>query len=136
MFSETDDYLRVFEFLESSERFFYLNTSNPAKGPESGGMEAVKDEWIAQIKECEVVIVLASLYAEQKDMVSYQMDVAKANNKPILAIRAFGGMQETAPDLVKRASHHLEWNDREIVDAIKLEARMEDTQRWEVIDFP
>ena len=135
-FSETDDYLRVFEFLETSDRFFYLNTSKPENAPKSGGMEEIKDEWILQIKASEVVIVLASLYAEQADLVSYQMDVAEANDIAMIAIRPFGGVLDTPPDLIERAHVLVEWNDREMVDAIKREARMEDTQRWEVLDFP
>ena len=135
-FVESDDYLRVFEFLETQERFFYLNTSKPDNAPEDGGVAAIKDEWIVQIKESEVVIVLASLYEAQKDMVCYQMDVAEANEKPLIALRPFGGMAETAPALVERVAEHIAWNDREMVDAIKRQARLEETQRWEVIDFP
>ena len=135
-FAESDDYLRVFEFLESVDRFYYLNVSKPENVPEQGGLAAIKDELILQIKECEAVIVLASLYAEQKDLVSYQMDVAEANEKPLIALRPFGGMLETQPDLVERANEHVEWNERVIVDALKRQARLEDTSRWDVIDFP
>ncbi len=135
-FTETDDYLRVFEFLESVDTFFYLNTSKPGNVPESGGMEAIKDELILQIKECEAVIVLASLYAEEGDLVSYQMDVAEANEKPLIVIRPFGGIMETSPDLVERVKEHVEWNDREMVDALKRQARLEETSRWDVVDFP
>lgn len=135
-FKETPDYLRVFEFLESTERFFYLNTSKPENIPESGGLEAIKDELIAQIKEAEAVIVLASMYMEQEDLVSYQMDVAEANEKPMIAIRPFGGMMESPEALVARVNEHIEWNDREMVDALKRQARLEDTTRWDVIDFP
>ncbi|TDJ34880.1 MAG: hypothetical protein E2O53_07190 [Gammaproteobacteria bacterium] len=135
-FRETDDYLRVFEFLESVETFFYLNTSKPENVPESGGMEAIKDELILQIKECEAVIVLASLYAEEGDLVSYQMDVAEANEKPLIVIRPFGGVLQTSPDLVERVKENVEWNEREIVDALKRQARLEETSRWDVVDFP
>lgn len=135
-FRETDDYLRVFEFLESVETFFYLNTSKPENVPESGGMEAIKDELILQIKECEAVIVLASLYAEEGDLVSYQMDVAEANEKPLIVIRPFGGALQTSPDLVERVKENVEWNEREIVDALKRQARLEETSRWDVVDFP
>ncbi len=135
-FRETSDYLRVFEFIESVDRFFYLNTSKPESVPESGGVEAIKDELIVQIKECEAVIVLASLYMEQHELVSYQMDVADANEKPMIAIRPFGGMLESPEDLVGRVNEHIEWNNREMVDALKRQARLEDTARWDVIDFP
>ena len=135
-FRETADYLRVFEFLESADRFFYLNTSKPDNVPESAGLEAIKDELILQIKECEAVIVLASLYSEQEDLVSYQVDVADANEKPIIAIRPFGGMLETPQELLDRVKEHIEWNDRDMVDALKRQARLEDTARWDVVDFP
>lgn len=135
-FKENPDYLRVFEFLESTERFFYRNTSNPESIPEAGGMEAIKDELIAQIKEAEAVIVLASMYMEQEDLVSYQMDVAEANEKPMIAIRPFGGVLETPEALVARVNEHINWNNREIVDAVRRQARLEDTTRWDVIDFP
>ena len=35
-----------------------------------------------------------------------------------------------------RVAEHLEWNAREIVDAIKRQGRGEETARWEVLDFP
>ena len=42
---------------------------------------------------------------------------------------------ETPHDLVGRARENIEWNDREIVDALKRQARHEDTSRWETIEF-
>jgi hypothetical protein len=38
-FQETDDYLRVFEFLESVQRFYYLNVSKPENLPTTGGTQ-------------------------------------------------------------------------------------------------
>ena len=135
-FAETVDYLRVFEFLESMDNFFYLNVSKPEEMPKTGGLETIKDELIAQIKESEAVIVLSSLYSDNTDLVKYQMDVAEANEIPTIAIRPFGGMAETPTELVERANEHIEWNDRQMVDALKRQARLEDTSRWDVIDFP
>ena len=135
-FQETDDYLRVFEFLESVDRFFYLNVSKPDNVPTTGGIEAIKDELIRQIKEAEAVIVLPSLYTEKESLARFLMDAADANAKPMIAIRPFGGMLETPQAVVERAKEHIEWNDREIVDALKRQARGEDTARWETIDFP
>jgi len=135
-FSETDDYLRVFEFLESMDRFYYLNVSKPENIPQKGGLDAIKDEFIAQIKESEAIIVLASLFAEKPDLVRFQMDVASANEKPIIAIRPFGALLDMPPELGERASECIEWNNREIADALRRQARLEDTSRWDVIDFP
>lgn len=135
-FAESDDYLRVFEFLESVDRFYYLNVSKPENVPDSGGMEAIKDELIRQIKDSEVVIVVADVLGEKGDLVRYMMDVAEANDISLIAIRPYGGVAETPQSVVERVQEHIEWNDREMVDAIKRQARGEDTARWEVIDFP
>ncbi len=135
-FVESDDYHRVFEFLESVDRFFYLNVSKPGNIPSDGGLEAIKDELIQQIKASEALIVVADAYSDKPDLVSYMMDVAEANNIGMIAIRPFGGMTETHPDVVGRVQEHVEWNDRELVDALKRQARGEDTARWEVVDFP
>jgi hypothetical protein len=135
-FEETDDYLRVFEFLESVDRFFYLNVSKPENLPSGGESNAIKDELIQQIKASETMIILSGVFDQKTDLVRYMMDVAEANNIPMVAIRPFGGMAETAVEVVERADEHIEWNDREMVDAIKRQARGEETSRWEVLDFP
>ena len=134
-FNETDDYLRVFEFLECVDRFYYVNVSKPEEAPE-GGIEEIKDELIQQIKNSEAVFVLPSLWDEQSDLVSYMMDVADANGKPMIVIRPFGHVSPTPAPLVDRCNEHIEWNEREMVDALKRQARLEDTSRWEVVDFP
>jgi len=135
-FHETEDYLRVFEFIESVDRFFYLNVSKPDNVPQTGGVEAIKEELIAQIKESEAVIVLPSLYVEKESMARFLMDAADANHKPMIAIRPFGGVAETPEAVAERIKELIEWNDREIVDALRRQARGEDTARWETIDFP
>ena len=135
-FAESDDYLRVFEFLESVDRFYYLNVSKPENIPSEGGLDAIKDALIQQIKASEVVIVVPDVYGVKTDLVTYMMDVADANGINMIAIKPFGGLAETAPKVVERAKEHVEWNNRELVDAIKRQGRGEDTARWEVIDFP
>jgi hypothetical protein len=135
-FTEDEDYLRVFEFLEGVDRFFYLNCSKPENVPASGGMDAIKEELIRQIKDCEAVVVLASQYEQNPELVRFQMDVADANEKPMIAVRLFGGLAETPAALLERVNEHIEWNSREIADALRRQARLEDTSRWDVIDFP
>ena len=135
-FDEGDDYLRVFEFLESMENFFYLNVSKPDSIPLQGGSEAIKDELIQQIKASEVVIVLPAVYEAQPELLNYMMDVADANGIGMITIRPYGGLNETPPEIVGRVKEHIDWNARTIVDALKRVARGEETARWEVIDFP
>lgn len=136
LFQEDPDYLRVFEFLEGADHFFYTNCSKPENMPTSGGQEAMREELIAQIKEAEAVVVLASHYEANKDLIGFQLDVAEANELPVIAIRPFGAVTDTPEELAVRVKEHLAWNEREMVDALKRQARLEDTSRWDVIDFP
>jgi hypothetical protein len=136
VFEETLDYLRVFEFLESVDRFYYINVSKPENIPEAGGLQAIKDELIAQIKTSEVIIVLSSTYEERPEIVQFIMDVAQANRKGMVAIRPFGSATEMPAELVERCQEHLDWNNREIADALLRQARGMDTVRWDVLDFP
>lgn len=136
VFQESDDYLRVFEFLESIDRFYYVNVSKPENIPTEGGLEAIKTELIQQIKAAEAVVIVSDTYERKSDLVKYMMDVAAANKIKMVAIRPFGGMTETAPGVVERVDEHIEWNAREMADAILRQGRGEDTARWEVIDFP
>jgi len=135
-FEESDDYLRLFEFIESVDRFYYLNVSKPEDGPDGGDSAAARDELIQQIKASECVIVLPGVYAEKMSLVSYMMDVAEANDINMIAVRTFGAVSETPKEVIDRVQEHINWNARDIVDAIKRQARGEDTARWEVVDFP
>lgn len=135
-FAESDDYLRLFEFLEGVDNFYYVNVSKPENIPVSGGQQAIKDELIAQIKASEAVFVLSSLFEEHAELATFMMSVAEANKKNMIAIRPFGGVAETPPEVIERCQEHIEWNDREMADALRRQARGEDTARWEVLDFP
>lgn len=135
-FAESDDYLRVFEFLENVDRFYYLNVSKPENMPTTGGAQEIKDELIHQIKEAEVIFVLASAYQQNMELVNFMMGVAEANKIGMVVIKPFGGLQDTPPELVARCAEAVEWNDRNMADALSRQARGEDTARWEVIDFP
>lgn len=136
VFEETLDYLRVFEFLESVDRFYYINVSKPENIPEAGGLQAIKDELIAQIKTAEVVVILSSTYEERPEIVKFIMDVAQANRTGMVAVRPFGGATETPAELLERCQEHLEWNNRELADGLLRQARGMDTVRWDVLDFP
>ena len=128
--------MRIFEFLESVDSFYYLNVTRPEDVPKTGGMEEIKDILIQQIKAAEAVVIVPSLLETHADLLNFMMDGADAGGKPMIVIRPFGGATQTPKELVERANEHIGWNAREIVDAIKRQARLEDTQRWDVVDFP
>jgi len=134
-FSDHADYHRLFEYLESSPNFFYINCSAPDNVPASGDKEALKEELRNQIDTAEIVIIPGSLFAENHEWVTYQMNAAQAKDLPLLALENFGGVGEIAPEVAERANETVSWNERQIVDAIKRQARHEETTRWETIEF-
>lgn len=136
MFVESLDYLRVFEFLESVDRFFYINVSKPENVPKEGGLQAIRDELIEQIKASEAVFILSDTYAQNPQIVEFMIDVADANEVATIGVRPFGAVSEIAPLIADRCAAVVEWNDREIADTVLLLARGQDTQRWDVLDFP
>ena len=134
-FSEHPDYHRFFEYLESSPNFFYINCSAPDNVPETGSKEALKEELRTQMEPAEVVIVPSSMFPENRDWITYQMDAAQAKELPLIALELFGGVGEVAPEVAERADEVVGWNERMIVDAIRRQARHEETTRWETIEF-
>ncbi|HEX7236649.1 MAG TPA: hypothetical protein VF405_06780, partial [Gammaproteobacteria bacterium] len=60
---------------------------------------------------------------------------AQAANLPLLAVEPFGVSVKVPPELTKRAAQVVGWNERLLVDAIRKQARHEDTQRWDTIEF-
>ena len=67
LWENSDDYLRVFEYLESARNFFYVNSSKPELRPD-GDKEAQKEGWRKQMAPVEVVIGLSSLYEASQDL--------------------------------------------------------------------
>jgi hypothetical protein len=129
-----DDYLRVFEFLESSPNFYYSNSSEPEKRPR-GGKEAERDELRRQITPAEVVILLASHHRRAPDVVEFQANFAKASEKPVVLLTSFGSTSSVSKTLLALADENIDWSERALIDAVRRQARHEETQRWETIDF-
>jgi hypothetical protein len=134
-FAEDEDYNRVFEYFESRDRFFYVNCSNPDNVPASGGMDALKNELLKQMKAAEVMVLPVGMYRKHTTLISYQMGAAKANQIPILGIKEFGGKMPDPPEVAKVVDQIVEWNDRMIVEAILYLARQEETVQWDVVEF-
>ena len=131
---EDDDYHRIFEYVESSPNFFYRNTSTPDARP-SGDKEALRESLRKQIAEAEVMIVPAALYRRNVDWVEFQMHCAKAYDKPIIVLEPFGSTDTIAPAVQELADDVVPWDQRQLIDAIKREARHEETTRFDVIEF-
>src|SRR3982750_311861 len=85
----SDDYLRIFEYLESARNFFYKNLSAPDKAP-SGGKEADREELRRQIAQAECIIALPGLHAKNSELLQFELTFAKASDKPVILMRPFG----------------------------------------------
>jgi hypothetical protein len=130
----SDDYLRVFEYLESARNFFYKNFSTPDLRP-SGDKEALREDLRRQISSVEAVIALSSLHAVQPDLLTFQMLYAQANHIPVVLMKPFGGGREPPKAILDLADEVVEWDERALVDALRRQARHEETTRWDTIDF-
>jgi hypothetical protein len=134
VYHEDDDYLRVFEYLESAPNFFYRNTSTPEQRP-AGDKDAVRDDLRSQITDAEIVLVPSQFYRKHLDWVEFQMHCAKAFDKPVVVLEPFGSHDTIAPAVLEMGDEVVPWDQRQLVDAIKRQARHEETTRFDVIEF-
>jgi hypothetical protein len=133
-FESNDDYMRVFEYLESSHNFYYRNCSSPDHRG-SHDREVLKEDLRKQISLAEVIIIPSSLYRTQRDWVDFELNCAKGLEKPVIVLETFGVKEKLPVQLEALADEIVEWNERTIVDAIRRQARHEETTRWDTIDF-
>jgi hypothetical protein len=134
-FEEGDDYMRVFEYLESARNFYYRNRSVPDAKPNVPSPDALREELRKQIAPAEVVVALTSLYQSQADLMLFQLNCAKANDKPVVLLPLFGREQPKLKALEGLVDETVAWDERALVDAVKRQARHEDTTRWDTIEF-
>jgi hypothetical protein len=131
---ENDDYARIFEYLEASGTFYYLNTSQPqAKRPID--KESQREDLRRQIAPSEVVVVLPAVYQIAPELVLFQMNFAKAADRPIVAMENFGSKEPLPKAIEDLADEVSPWNERSLIDALRRQARHEDTTRWDTIEF-
>ena len=132
---DDEDYFRVFEYLESDTNFYYQNYSTPDRRPASGDKEALREDLRKQIAPVEVVIVPSGLARKHGDLILFQMNYAKASDKPVIMLQPYGTQMQIPKALSHLADELIEWDKRTLVDAIRKQARHEDTQRWDTIEF-
>ena len=134
LWENSDDYLRVFEYLESARNFYYRNFSTPDQRP-TGDKESLKEDLRRQIGPAEAVIALASLYEKDRDLAVFQLLYAQACQKPVILLKAFGVQRPVPKALADLADEIIEWDERALVDAVKRQARHEESTRWDTIEF-
>ncbi len=130
----SDDLSRVFEYLESSRNFHYKSTTQE-QAARPLGSEAQREDLRRQIAPSEAIIVLPATYRMEPDLVMFQMNFAKAANRPIIAMENFGSSEPLPKAVLDLADEVCPWNERSLVDALRRQARHEDTHRWDTIEF-
>jgi hypothetical protein len=134
VWEDSEDYLRIFEYLESARNFYYRNSSTPEHKPGTDP-EARREDLRRQIGPAELLIASANLYRSHPDLLMFQVNFAKSANKPVLVLRPFGVNAVVAKALVELADDVVDWEERGLVDAIRRLARHENTARYDTIEF-
>jgi nucleoside 2-deoxyribosyltransferase len=132
---DSDDYQRVFEYLESARNFFYRNTSTPDRPPTATDTESMREDLRKQINQAEVVVALPGLHDQQPDLTIFQMNYAQSQHKPVLLMQHFGTERELSRLLIERSNENVGWEERGMVDAIRRLARGVNTARFETVEF-
>ncbi|MEA3135337.1 MAG: hypothetical protein QOG17_3183 [Gammaproteobacteria bacterium] len=134
VWEENDDYTRIFEYLEASGTFYYLNTGQPqAKRPID--KESQREDLRRQIAPCEVVVVVPGAYLAAPELVLFQMNFAKAADRPIVAMENFASVEPLPKAIADLADEVSAWNERNLIDALRRQARHQETTRWDTIEF-
>jgi hypothetical protein len=131
---ESEEYARVFEYLEAPGTFYYKTTSQPhAKRPLD--RESQREDLRRQIAPCEVLVALSTVYSAQPELVLFQMNFAKSADRPIVAMESFGSTVPLPKAIADLADEVSSWNERNLIDALRRQARHQDTTRWDTVEF-
>ena len=134
VWQDNDDYLRVFEYLESAKNFFYRNYSTPDH-PAPAEKEAQREDLRRQMAPVEAVVAIPSLLQTHRDMFTFELLFAQASQKPVILMKPFGSHVELPKAITDLVDEIVDWDERALVDAIRRQARHEDTTRWDTIEF-
>ena len=129
-----EDYMRLFEYLESTTNFYYENVCNSESSPEGESIAERRTRVLNGMKQAEVFIVPAGLFVNAREWVDFEISAAGAHDLPILAMEHFGPL-DLPPELNEKADKVVSWNSRSIEDAIRMAARHDDTKRFDTIEF-
>jgi hypothetical protein len=130
-----EDYARLFEYLESADNFFYRALSDPSAVPPAGDGPAARRTQISEaLTHAECVVCPAGTWDRFNDWARFTVETARSLDIPVVAIEHFGPKNMDVR-LKGHAAEVVGWDSRSIVDAIRREARHEDTTRFDLIEF-
>lgn len=132
--ADNEDFLRVFEFLESSPNFFYRSFAAIDARP-GDDVEAQRDALRAQVRPVELVVATAGLLRAHSSLLVFQMTFAQSLRRPVLLLPEFGTTGQVPKGVRDLATEMVEWDERALVGAIRRLARGDQTGQWDVVEF-
>lgn len=114
-----DEYYRLIEYLRAANNFEFKNFSVP----EHDRLDTKNDEELEvalsnQIRPTNCVLILAGMYVNHRHWIQKEIDIAKTQSKPIIAIRPWGSTMMPI-EVQNCACEIVGWNTSSIVDAIR-----------------
>jgi hypothetical protein len=80
-------------------------------------------------------VVLPAVYHIAPELVIFQMNFAKAADRPIIAMEYFGSTEALPKPILDLADEVSPWNERSLIDALRRQARHQESTRWDTIEF-
>ncbi len=113
-----DDYINLIKLLRKIDMFEFYNYSVPEYDPlVADGDKELMQELCDQLRGCQVLIVIASVYPSYSEWIQKEVLIARVYGKPILGVIPRG--QKRISTFVRTYSDKLVgWNSRSIAKAI------------------
>lgn len=114
------EYERLVSLLRSAKWFRWRNYSVPVSRPLPGG-PSLGDQLLGQIRPVHAVLILAGMYANHREWIQAEMDLASSLDKPMIGVVPWRQRRVSTRvrDSVREMVH---WNTASIVDAIRRHA--------------
>ena len=118
-----DQYDRLVKLLKNRTYFAFNNYSVPIDDPvhTDGTDKELRDAIKHHMQPCQVIIILAGVYATYSKWINVEIDIAEEgfqNPKPILAIEPWGS-ERTSSVVKDSADEIVGWNTESVVAAIR-----------------
>lgn len=119
----SNEYERLVNLLAQAKHFSYKDYSVPQDSPihRNGTNRQLRDAIAEQIRQAQVVLVLAGVYSAYSRWINIEIEIAKEEfswEKPIIAIEGRGS-ERTSQHVKDNANMIVKWNTNSIVNAIR-----------------
>lgn len=120
-----DEYNRLINLLDDAPYFYYRNYSAPSQKPllnldstDVRTKSEITDAIKRKISQVNSVIVIAGMYANNREWMEKEIEIAQNLSKPIIAVRPWGN--QLIPTYIRSIANEIvSWNGDSIVSAIR-----------------